>query len=77
MLISLCVHTTPRDVRQILRSAQMEELGGEANYDRYQDIIQSDAYRQQQTFLIDQKYKSFFPDSYTYDDADILSGSEE
>lgn len=55
----------------------MEELGGETNYDRYQEIIQSDAYRQQQTFLIDQKYKSFFPDSYQYDNPDILSGSEE
>ena len=77
LLISFLIHATSHDVRSMLRQEQVRELGGETNYDRYQEIISSDPYRQQQTFLINQKYKSFFPDSYTYDDADILSGSEE
>lgn len=73
LLISLCVHTTRHDVRTILQDEQIQELGGQANYDRYQKIVRSDAYREQQTFLIDQKYKSFFPDAYQYHDT-TLSG---
>lgn len=77
LVMSFFVHTTSHDVKQVLQREHIRELGGQANYDRYQEIISSDAYRQQQTFLIDQQHKSFFPQSHQSDDPEMLSGSGE
>jgi hypothetical protein len=77
LVVSFFVHTTSHDVEQVLQREHIRELGGQANYDRYQEIISSDAYRQQQTFLIDQQHKSFFPHEYQSHEPDTLSGSGE
>lgn len=73
LILSFFVHTTRHDVRSVLRQETAHEYGGDANYKRYLDITQSDIYRQQQSFLIEQKHKIFFPEHHT----NTLSGNTQ
>jgi hypothetical protein len=74
--ISILTKTASRhDVDRAIQSYEASTVGGQKNYEKFLQIIASDSFQEQQRFIMDQRYKIYFPEETSSNTT--ISGSSQ